>query len=263
MPFSFKLFVFLFALASPFVSAFAVLRKPLERRLVAQQPEDSPSNVPFYVREDAEGNLIAVVYYGDTSTSPDTELHVPCTSSTSAASHHDNKKSSGPGVVHCIQDGENSYHLVVPFRFERDENGDIVRVVHEGVTQIIPFTVERSEDESNEVTAVLLDADDQDTDADILTIPFYTNNDADGSVTEVVYDDEDEEADQHDDGTSNGLVVLVVVLFALFLVSITCVGGVSCHRRRKEASREATKPQEDEDSKTECEVEDEKIIFEI
>jgi len=251
MPLSFKLFVFLFALASQFVSASA------QRRLVAPQPEDSPINVPFYVEEDAEGNLIAVVYYGDTSTNPDTQLQVPCTSS--SASHHDNKKSSGPGVVQCIQDGENSYHLVVPFCFERDEHGDIVRVDHDCETQIIPFSVERSGDEDNVVTAVLLG----NTDADVLTIPFYTNNDADGSVTEVVYDD-GEEAEQHDDdGTSNGLVVLVVVLFALFLVSITCVGGVSCHRRRKEASREATKPQEDEDNTTECEVEDDKIIFAI
>ena len=107
------------ATAEPVVHANNKMRR--SRQLV--------SDVPFYVEQDKEGNLVAVIHYGseqDGQNQQNTEILVPCSAEST---------STGPGVVVCQDLGEGHYQLVLPFHFERDSNGAIVAVIFDDTVQ--------------------------------------------------------------------------------------------------------------------------------
>jgi hypothetical protein len=99
--------------------------------VAAAVARSSFQGVPFYLKEKKDGSLVAVIVYGD---GLESQIEVAC-DPIDAPSTID-----GPGVIHCFTD-DDSMNLIVPFHFEKDEDGKINRVVynnHEGET-VIPF----------------------------------------------------------------------------------------------------------------------------
>jgi hypothetical protein len=150
-------------LSSP--SAIAVQR-------VTGESSTQSRNVPFYLKEDVNGNLLAVVYYGEPG-DRSKEIEVECTTKTSATTGGDKDRYVGPGSIMCdcvsnsISSSSSSgssrdeqlCELTVPFTFQRDASGTVVSVSYE------PAATEED-----------------DTTDDILVVPFYPQKNAKGET---------------------------------------------------------------------------------
>ena len=197
--------------------------------------DDTNIDVPFYVKQDNQGNLVVVLQYGsdlDSQDQEDTEILVPCSSDST---------STGPGDVLCQDLGEGHYQLVLPFRFERDANGVIVAVIFDDTVQKIPFHTELNKDGS--LIGITTDTED-------LTIPFYYRYDpSDGTITDVVYSAEGEDRQEEKQGGCGTVgtvgmvlacVLAAVLLGALFVThSFWCGMGCCSHKNDHEVGEDA------------------------
>jgi len=188
--------------------------------------EGTPGNVPFYATQDQQGQLVVVVQYG-TSDEPEKKIRVPC-----RREEEETPSSTGPGVVVCQQVADNDYKLLVPFRFERDADGNIVSVVHDGTMQTISFST--TVDADGTLTGVSITNDSPP------KVPFYTRNDPEtGAVVDVVYDDgQDQQTDKTDCLFSPRGAMLIAGLVVAGLVLVGCAmhfcwAGVACSCSKK------------------------------
>jgi hypothetical protein len=107
-------------------------------------------NIPFHLKEDSDGNVVAVIDYGRGPADSERTIEVPCDSES---------KSVGPVIVQCnsvlgVDGSDKTYTLEVPFTFKRDEDGNIIAAVYkEEEIQVIPFRTKR--DENGNVVGVI------------------------------------------------------------------------------------------------------------
>jgi len=234
------------ALASSSVSAASSsLLRTRGRQLLLEEGEAGvegipTGNVPFYATQDQQGQLVVVVQYG-TSDEPEKKIRVPC-----RREEEETPSSTGPGVVVCQQVADNDYKLLVPFRFERDADGNIVSVVHDGTMQTISFST--TVDADGTLTGVSTTNDSPP------KIPFYTRNDPEtGAVVDVVYDNgqQDQQTDKTDCLVSPRGAMLIAGLVVAGLVLVGCAmhccwAGVACNcsknAPKNNASEEVVSP---------------------
>mgnify|MGYP003389974756 FL=1 len=94
--------------------------------------------IPFYVKEDEHGNVVAVIYYGNSSNNSE-QIEIPC---------DDKIRGQGPSVIKCQKndDDASSYNLVVPFMTVKyNDNGDVVGAIFQETKFVIPLTPKRDE----------------------------------------------------------------------------------------------------------------------
>lgn len=211
--------------SSALATAEPVAHANINLRRSRQLFDNTNIDVPFYVKEDTQGNLVAVLQYGsdqDSQDHEDTEILVPCSSGST---------STGPGDVLCQDLGEGHYQLVLPFRFERDANGVIVAVIFDDTVQKIPFCTVLNQDGS--VVGITTDTED-------LTIPFYHRYDPnDGTITDVVYTFEGGDRQEKKlSGCGTVGIVLACVLAAVLLGSLFVTHsfwcGMGCRSHKNE-----------------------------
>lgn len=222
-------------------SAAAVVRRRAAANVTAL-------DVPLYLKDDASGNIVAVVYYGvlgDRSK----EIEATCT---------DPKDGEdlfvGPGSILCRCEAGIDCELTIPFRFQRDAAGNVVEVVYVDETTgwndalVISFSPQK---DSNGLTigAVLHNNDVDTASSQILVVPFYPQKDSNGNIVAAVV--EPVEASPGSSSSSSPGVVTVYVVGLLFAAILLAVAVVVAMRKiERKSSQEQTvaadKPAEDD-----------------
>lgn len=191
----------------------------------ANHAEDEPTTydnglpIPFYLRNDESGLIVAVVVFGP---GPEDERPVFCRESPDPF--------TGPNVMQCRKvpnHNSNYYELQIPFSFERDPStGSIVRVnfLESGEHSVIPFTLYNNEE--GQMVAVV--NDEGDVAKAQLTIPYRIQRDDSGDITAVVLtgsDDHEETIPMHYRTNSDGSVSVVYFGDDVDQVGVGLTGG--------------------------------------